>query len=252
MSDVVRRGSLRALSLYRVYKYSAIFASSMATELSGFEWGYRIPERELSLRWRAALWICTGSGICSRGAKPRFLLLSIRKYRAETSGDPMMPEPPGHCPDVVGFPPSGGPIFNITGRWSDVRQCIVSILLKLSATPLVSAISIVEGLRVTTWGKHVDVEGAMIPKSKPEVAGELGVLRAPDRWEDGHQCFNVLFEGCCWGLGYPLTVLSLSKTVRTDPNGKRAKRLVNVLTASRRACATYYPRKSNENSPFDS
>ncbi|GBP93548.1 hypothetical protein EVAR_90114_1 [Eumeta japonica] len=48
-------------------------------------------------------------------------------------------------------PAVGRSHFNITGRWSDVRPCIVSILLKLSATPLVSAISIVEGLCVTTW-----------------------------------------------------------------------------------------------------
>ncbi|GBP15622.1 hypothetical protein EVAR_85703_1 [Eumeta japonica] len=62
--------------------------------------------RAFTSRWRArALDLYSGVGYALARRKA-FLLLSIREYRAETSGDPRMPEPPlallDHCPDVVG------------------------------------------------------------------------------------------------------------------------------------------------------
>ncbi|GBP41415.1 hypothetical protein EVAR_36171_1 [Eumeta japonica] len=104
----------------------------MASELSGFEWGYRVYPSVLSAlvtaqnalwdglissmrslqlsfrnsrtraftsRWRArALDLYSGVGYALARRKAAFLLLSIREYRAETSGDPRMPEPPARSP----------------------------------------------------------------------------------------------------------------------------------------------------------
>ncbi|GBP76200.1 hypothetical protein EVAR_74682_1 [Eumeta japonica] len=119
-------GSVRALSLYRVCK-ALCYLRRLWPELSGFGWGYRgislgferfgnCPKRfvgwfdflhegaptlisefptQLSLRWRArALDLYSGVGYALARHQSCVLLLSIREYRAETSGDPRIPEPP--------------------------------------------------------------------------------------------------------------------------------------------------------------
>ncbi|GBP93520.1 hypothetical protein EVAR_98272_1 [Eumeta japonica] len=55
-------------------------------------------------------------------------------------------------------PAVGRSHFNITGQWSDVRPCIVSILLKLSATPFSECDIYRRGSMCDDMGKHVDVE----------------------------------------------------------------------------------------------
>ncbi|GBP28204.1 hypothetical protein EVAR_76299_1 [Eumeta japonica] len=103
MSDVVR--SVRALSLYRVCKalcYLRVLWPLNYQVLSGVQLSsFRFPNASFHFALEArALDLYSGVGYALARRNCVFALINS-EYRAETSGDPRMPEPPAPSPPVL-------------------------------------------------------------------------------------------------------------------------------------------------------